>query len=115
MIEFRLPWPPTLGKYYRCIHGKMIRSKAGRIYRDKVIELIDRYDMAYGIETEVGMLIKLAPPMNGIFDADNYNKAILDSLTHAGFWKDDSQVGDLRVVKLPKYAMGEVYIEVWEI
>ena len=32
-------------------------------------------------------------------DVDNYAKAIMDAMTEAGAWGDDSQVIDLRVVK----------------
>lgn len=32
-------------------------------------------------------------------DADNLAKAVLDAMTRAGAWKDDSQVSSLRVMK----------------
>ena len=32
-------------------------------------------------------------------DADGYLKEFLDAMTDCGFWKDDAQVADLRVVK----------------
>lgn len=35
-------------------------------------------------------------PRRRIGDPDNYNKGILDSLTFAGFWKDDKVVADVR-------------------
>lgn len=34
-------------------------------------------------------------PKRRIGDADNYNKGILDSLTYAGFWKDDKIVANI--------------------
>ena len=32
-------------------------------------------------------------------DADNYGKALMDAMTQAGVWKDDSQVARLEVTK----------------
>jgi Holliday junction resolvase RusA-like endonuclease len=32
-------------------------------------------------------------------DLDNLHKGILDSLTHAGVWGDDSQIDDLRIYR----------------
>ena len=34
-------------------------------------------------------------------DLDNILKALLDALTHAGVWADDSQIVDLRIRKAP--------------
>ena len=44
-------------------------------------------------------------------DCDNYVKEIKDAMTTTGFWYDDAQVSDLRVIK--RYAeRGEIYIRV---
>ena len=37
-------------------------------------------------------------------DLDNILKSLLDSLTHAGVWEDDSQITDLRIRKGPHIA-----------
>lgn len=47
-------------------------------------------------------------------DCDNYVKEIKDAMTTTGFWIDDAQVADLRVIK--RYAeKGEIYIRVEEL
>lgn len=50
-------------------------------------------------------------------DIDNLTKAVLDALTHDGWWRDDSQVIKLEVSKYyaPKdeHAGASVYIEQW--
>lgn len=47
-------------------------------------------------------------------DCDNYVKEIKDAMTTTGFWYDDAQVADLRVIK--RYAeRGEIYIRVEEL
>jgi Holliday junction resolvase RusA-like endonuclease len=46
-------------------------------------------------------------------DADNYIKELKDAMTTTGFWHDDAQVADLRIVK--KYAeKASIYIRVEE-
>ena len=112
MIEFRIPWPPSLNTYYVCVHKRKVLSKKGREYAALVKKLAveNRFDV--GIDCEVFVEIKLAPPKNGIWDGDNYTKAIFDALTKAGVWTDDSLVWKYSVEKIDKYAIGEVYISI---
>lgn len=111
-FEFRLPWPPSLNTYYVCIRSRKVLSKKGRLYAEEVKRLVEDECINYGISDEVIVHIGLAPPRNCKWDGDNYTKALFDAITKAGVWKDDSLVRSYTVNKLPKYAMGEVYLTV---
>jgi len=50
------------------------------------------------LQGALAMTIELCPPDRRRRDVDNFDKAILDSLTAAGVWGDDSQVIDRRTV-----------------
>ena len=113
-IDFRMPWPPSLNRYYRTWRGRILISKAGRLYREEVIKLVRDADLDFGISCDIKVSIGLAPPKNNGWDIDNYTKGLFDALTHAGVWKDDKLIVKMAIEKLPKYAMGEVYISIEE-
>jgi crossover junction endodeoxyribonuclease RusA len=48
-------------------------------------------------------------------DLDNLQKAAFDALTKAGFWLDDSQVIDYRVVKMPVVKGGKLELTITEL
>ncbi|HEK2062561.1 TPA: RusA family crossover junction endodeoxyribonuclease, partial [Proteus mirabilis] len=48
-------------------------------------------------------------------DLDNLPKAVFDSLTHAEFWGDDSQIDDMRIRRGEKVTHGSLDITIWEI
>lgn len=48
-------------------------------------------------------------------DLDNLQKAVFDALTKAGFWLDDSQVVDYRVVKMPVVKGGKLELTITEL
>lgn len=78
------------------------------------MRLVTEGGLNFGIDCDVKVSIGLAPPRNNGWDIDNYTKALFDALTHAGVWKDDKLVVKMTIEKLPKYAMGEVYISIEE-
>lgn len=48
-------------------------------------------------------------------DLDNIKKALLDSMTHAGVYEDDSQIDDLRSVRRDVVKGGYVIVHVCEL
>lgn len=109
-----LPWPPTVNSYYSAGHGKArYISAKGRIFRDQVVQSVS--EQAPGI-THAGRLyveVVLHPPDKRTRDLDNYMKALLDALTHAGLWVDDSQIDQLSILRgriAPKEGLTRVEI-----
>ena len=94
--ELELPFPPSINHYYVPTYNRKTRKSFIRIgadgiaYRNKVLQTLKRNPT---LEYDVHISITIYPPSKHRRDLDNYDgKAILDALTHAGVWKDDSQV-----------------------
>ena len=51
------------------------------------------------MDGRISVRVDAAPPDRRVRDLDNISKALLDALTHAGVWRDDSQIDDLRIVR----------------
>ena len=94
-----LPWPPSVNHYYRHVGPRVLISKEGRLYRDAVATRI----RSAGVEKfdgDVELSIQLYPPDNRRRDVDNVLKCVMDTLTIGGLYDDDSQVKQLKIVKL---------------
>lgn len=104
-----LPYPPSVNHYWRTFRGRMIVSKEGRDYRNEV-EVYRPIDCFTG---RLIVTIKAWMPDKRRRDIDNLNKAILDAMTHAGFWADDSLIDDLRIIRagVEKPGRVEVFIQ----
>jgi len=94
-----LPFPPSVNGYWRspnkgALKGRTLISETGRKFRvnalASVLEQLHRKPKA--LTSDLAVSIVLYPPTNHKRDLDNYFKALLDALTHAGVWKDDSQI-----------------------
>ncbi|MDE5878494.1 MAG: RusA family crossover junction endodeoxyribonuclease [Desulfovibrio sp.] len=99
-----LPFPPSVNHYWRhVVMGKYVRtliSAAGREFKRKVARAV-RIQLGRQPEPIMGncrLYVALHAPDRRRRDVDNYAKALLDSLTEAGMWADDSQIQDLRLV-----------------
>jgi crossover junction endodeoxyribonuclease RusA len=106
MTTLTLPWPPSVNAYYRSpnkgpLAGRTLISEAGRAYRTAVHEIVSEGRLAASYAGPVAVEIEAHMPDKRRRDLDNLLKGLLDSLTHAGVWLDDSQVVDLRIRKAP--------------
>ena len=117
IFEVTLPWPPTINTYWRHkITGRLATvyiTQQGKQYRQAVNNLVLEAAMLQRYHKATGPLrveIEAYPPDRRKRDLDNILKSLLDSLTHAGVWEDDSQIQDLRIYKTSIAGMVKVRI-----
>lgn len=97
MIEFVLPWPPSVNAYWRTFRGRMIISAKGREYRKAVADQVALQGAAKHYAGKMIVEIEAWRPDKRRRDLDNLFKAALDGMTNAGVWDDDSNIVDLRI------------------
>ena len=115
VMMLNLPFPPSVNGYWRTVRiGKSNRtmiSEKGRQYRTRVLE-----SLGFAKSTFTGRLrltVEMYPPDRRKRDLDNFLKASLDALTHAGIYQDDSQI-DILIVKrmtVQKEGLLQVWID----
>ncbi|WP_294768603.1 RusA family crossover junction endodeoxyribonuclease [uncultured Rhodoferax sp.] len=96
-IELTLPWPPTVNTYYRTVNGAMLISERGRKYAKAVADQVLIQRGAKQLAGRLNVHIVAMPPDRRKRDLDNLFKGVLDSLTKAGVWLDDSQIDALAI------------------
>lgn len=117
--EFAMPWPPTVNHYHQPIRaGKGARITKGKKARQYAIEM-EKYLDEIGIANEripenkkLSMSLILHPPTLARYDVDNRTKGIMDALSNANFYADDSQIQRLTIEKGEKIKGGMVEVKV---
>lgn len=97
-----LPYPPSANRYYRSmmrgpLAGRVLISEDGRKYRKAVADAVMSQKRRPAFAGPVSVALAICPPDHRRRDLDNTLKPLLDALTHACVWVDDSQVKKLRL------------------
>ena len=109
-----LPYPPSVNHYWRHVGSKVLISREGRAYRDKVLMSINYAGPVLTGRLSVDLLVY--PPDARKRDIENVCKALLDALQHVGVYEDDSQIDRLLVErKRIDKGMGYVLARIEEI
>lgn len=111
----KFPWPPSVNTYWRHARGRHYISKKGVEYRKKIIEIINQKNLRIKTAARLKIFITACPPDKRRRDLDNLQKAVFDSLTHAGFMLDDEQIDDFRVKRGDRVALGSLDIKITEL
>ena len=96
---FELPYPPSVNHYYRHVGSRVLISRVGRLYRERVAALI----FSSGVPKypgDVFLEIQAYPPDCRRRDIDNLLKSLFDALTEAGLYKDDYNIKKLNIEML---------------
>ncbi|MBQ4315548.1 MAG: RusA family crossover junction endodeoxyribonuclease [Lentisphaeria bacterium] len=99
MITLELPFPPSVNHYYRHVGPRVLISREGRNYRERVASLI-KAEKLNKLGGDVELRVQLYPPDRRRRDVDNVLKVLLDTFTIGGLYNDDSQVKRLAIEKL---------------
>ncbi|MGN6314566.1 MAG: RusA family crossover junction endodeoxyribonuclease [Rhodanobacteraceae bacterium] len=103
MIRLILPWPPTVNTYWRHISkgplaGRTLISEKGRAYRIAVGQACCAQLRSWAaLDSRLSVRIEAHAPDLRKRDLDNLPKGILDSLSEARVWQDDSQIDRLTI------------------
>ena len=114
-----LPWPPSVNHYWRhvLIGGKIrvILSSEGRNYKKRVQLACKEQNAPEGLLCRILTHITLFPPDKRRRDIDNSCKVLIDSITEAGVWGDDSQIDKLIVERGEVVKDGKVEVRIGEL
>jgi len=92
-VILTLPWPPSINHYWRKWRNRMVISREGRTFRKNVCALLGSgCPPKPPADGRIALCMDAFPPDRRRRDLDNIQKAVNDSLEHAGLYKDDSQI-----------------------
>ena len=113
----RLPYPPSMNTYLRHLpNGKTLLSERGRAYHSIVWETINRSFPGHApLLGSLVVTLTAFPPDKRRRDLDNLPKVVLDSLTKAGIWRDDSQIQRLTIQWGAFWPGGALEVEIEEV
>lgn len=114
-IVLFLPWPPTVNDYYKVTQaGQRYLDKKVRVYREATAKAIHEQAPSLYLEDPLFVEVYLFPPDRRKRDVDNYMKGLLDGMTEAKLWKDDSIVNQLHIFRGETVKGGIVRVEISE-
>ena len=98
MIELSLPFPPSVNTYWRRAGHRIYLSQRGQMFR-KHVGAIAALQKIEPVSGPLALFVDLYPRTRRVFDTDNFLKATLDALEHAGVYENDSQVKRIEAEK----------------
>ena len=114
-IVLYVPFPPTINSYYKMTRmGQRYLDKSVREFRDTVAESVNQQCPGLKLDVPLFMEVYLFMPDRRKRDVDNYMKGLLDALTEAGLWEDDSLVDQLHIYRGEVVKGGLVRVEISE-
>jgi crossover junction endodeoxyribonuclease RusA len=116
MLQFNLPYPPSINHYYTRTKNGLALGAAGKAYRKLInvtlwqcIAKEGKWD-GEAMHGDLMVEIIIYPPDKRKRDIDNIKKALFDALQHAGLYKDDYQICDDHTIRINKIVPGGLIV-----
>ena len=112
--ELYLPFPPSVNNYYVRTRNGVFISKKGNQFRKDVAEAI--HVQMPGVYIDDRMLVEcvLFMPDKRTRDLGNYDKALMDAITHAKLWEDDELIDQQFFYRGGQVKGGSVFMRIAE-
>lgn len=114
MIELEIPYPPSVNHYYRHVGPRVLISREGRLYRDKVVAIL-KTERVPCLSGKLEMWMSFLPPDNRRRDLDNCVKCTQDALQKGGLYEDDSQIKRLHLEMCEPIENGRCFVRIRQI
>jgi crossover junction endodeoxyribonuclease RusA len=121
MIQFTLPFPPSVNHYWRHISkgpaaGRVLISEEGRAYRTSCeAEVLRQRVPRHSLGGKLAVNIRAYMPDRRRRDLDNLLKSSLDALKHCGVIQDDGDIDELQVKRGPVEKGGVLLVTIREV
>ena len=115
VIDVDLPLPVSWNQYYNAWRGRMVVSPKGKAYKESVFEVVFKKCLDYRLSCKLKVVITIHPRDRRKLDLDNFNKCLLDGLTDACVWDDDSLIDELVVVRGEIIRSGKVRVRIYRL
>lgn len=106
-----LPYPPSVNLYWRNFQGRTVLSAQAREYRKAILAAIGPRKPLLG---RLRVVVELFHPSKRKHDIDNRVKALFDALQHAGVFRDDEQIDEFTVKRMPVEKNGRCRVDIQE-
>lgn len=99
MLLLKLPYPPSVNTYwgFKGSH-RFLTPKAKSFKQETFIEFLNSKHKGFG-DARLSIMVNLYAPDKRVRDIDNVLKPLLDALTQARVFNDDSQVDSLTIMR----------------
>jgi len=105
-----LPWPPSVNRYYRHVGLKVLISREGREFRERVLACLGNVQRMGGGRLE--LLLRAFPPDRRCRDLDNLFKSTCDALQHGQLYDNDNQIRHIDAWMLNPVRDGCLWVKV---
>jgi len=111
-----LPISPSINNYFgthcKFTYPSIYIKTKGKEYRKTINTYITKNNLKLRANIPLSLKITIHPARNNKWDLDNRLKSLLDALTHAEVWEDDSLIHKMTIEKAPKVKDGQIIIEI---
>lgn len=111
LMEFVLPYPPSINHYWRRVGPRTLISREGRRFRERVTAILAELRVQ-PLTGRLAVRVEVYPPDNRRRDIDNVQKALLDAMQHGGAYADDSQIVRLTIEKCEPVEGGRTIVRI---